>query len=83
MEKENGRLENYQQKISGKFFVSVQPKPGFSIGNWNQGPISVSVLEQIFSFQNRIFFQFDLYIIVYDIGNLQKKIKKIVLTFPC
>ena len=35
---------------------SVQPKPSFGIGNWNQGPILVSVSESIFFFQNRFFF---------------------------
>ena len=28
--------------------VSVRPKPGFGIGNQNEGPLSVSVSEPIF-----------------------------------
>ena len=30
--------------------TSVQPKPGFSIGNRNQGPIWVSIMKLKFSF---------------------------------
>ena len=36
------------------FNISVQPKPGFGIGNRNQGPILVLV--PIFFFRNRNFF---------------------------
>ena len=34
----------------GFIYTSVQPKPGFGVGNWNQGPILVSVSEPIFLF---------------------------------
>jgi hypothetical protein len=36
--------------------TSVQPKPGFSIKNGNQGPILVSILEFKLFFPNRNFF---------------------------
>ena len=37
-------------------WCSERPKPGFGIGNGNQGPISVSVSKPIFFFENETFF---------------------------
>ena len=46
------------QDLSKKYygsFSSVQQKPGFGIGNQNQGPMSVSVMMKNFPFRNQNF----------------------------
>ena len=44
--------QNLSKKYYGSF-SSVQQKPGFSIGNQNQGPMLVSVMEKKLSFPFR------------------------------
>ena len=46
--------QNLSKKYYGSF-SSVQQKPGFGIGNQNQGPMSVSVMMKNFPFRNQNF----------------------------
>ena len=46
-----------------KIQISVRPKPGFGIGNWNPGPILVLVSEAKFFFKLHIFLIFSHFLV--------------------